>query len=603
MTIMKKRLLLRLISLSILLISCDDLLNVTPGSDLTDSGFWKSETDLKAACNRMYQQLSSGGHDTRADDQFGRSGTNNISNSQRTLQDADESDWKDPYDRIYLANNIIEKAADAKIAESIRDRYIGEAMFFRAWYHFDLVKKYGDVPLVTKIFESGNDPDLKMPRTPREDVIRQCYEDLEFAAAHLPTRAAWTTTDEFDRRRVTRSSALGLIVRIGLYEGTFQKYHAGKAYNTQGGDSKAHLKKSIDAFELLKKEGHELFTTGGPEKAYQDMFGEEDQTKNKEIIFARAHGPNGMTGSGTSNISYTNDTEGNYAVSRKMIDLYLYADGLPIEKTALRVEEESSHNNIVGLETDCTTPLPGGKGARDPRLKLSIWLHNDPQGMDDIYGWSWVGKGDYRPLNTMQALGYHLKKRFFRKCYGPSADYTDVQLIRYGEMLISYAEALYEYNGSITDVQLDETVNALRARAGFDKKLTNAFVNSNGLDMLTEIRRERTVELMAENLRYSDLIRWKTAETELPKAILGAHYSPTEVPDFGSEYAARLTNSEGKSQGETVMTGVAIQKDIYVFELPGRRTFHPERDYLYPIPPYEIVHSDGNVIQNPGWDE
>ncbi|MDR1764200.1 MAG: RagB/SusD family nutrient uptake outer membrane protein [Dysgonamonadaceae bacterium] len=591
---MKKYLLF--IVITALLTACDDLLNVTPGSDMTDEGFWKSETDLKGACNRMYQQFTSGNHDTRADDQVSGS-PNKISTGQRTLQDASEADWKDPYDRIFLANNIIDKAAASPVAEAVRDRYIGEAMFFRAWYHFDLVQKYGDVPLVTKVFESGEDPDLSMPRTPREEVIQQCYQDLEFAAAKLPTFASWTTTDEFDRRRVTRSAALALEVRIALFEGTFQKYH-----NINGGANwKAHLQKAISAFELLRSEGHTLYTaSSGALKPYQALFFDESQITNKEFIFGKAYGPNGGSGTGYTNHSYTGDSEGTYMVTRKMIDMYLYADGLPIEKSPLRIANEECFNNVFGVDHN-SAALPDGKGQRDPRALMTFWTILDPLEKDATYGWIGAGKGDYLPFRTNSAatVAYNLKKRFKGSLWGASKDYTDIIIIRWAEMLIAYAEALYEVNGSISDAQLDETVNALRTRAGFSARLTNTFATSNGLNMLEEIRRERTIELMAENLRYYDLLRWKTAETELTKAVLGAKFAPEDngtVQDL-----SRLVGADGKSNGESVMTS-NTQQNVFVIEYPSTRKFDAARDYLYPVPPYEIAHSDGNVTQNPNWN-
>lgn len=102
-------------------------------------------------------------------------------------------------------------------------------------------------------------------------------------------------------------------------------------------------------------------------------------------------------------------------------------------------------------------------------------------------------------------------------------------IIRYAEVLLSYAEALYEYNGAITDEELDETVNLVRARAGFDVRLTNDFVQQHQLDMLQEIRRERMVEFIDENLHYDDIIRWKTAEVVLPKAMVGLLYNEDET--------------------------------------------------------------------------
>ena len=139
---------------------CDEILNVTPETDFTDDNFWKSETHLKGACHRLYQQFSIDLNDGRGDDQVSGS-SNSISNGSRPIPPT-ASDWTAPYASIFTANNIIEKGANAPVNESIRNRYIGEARFFRAWWYFNLVCKYGDVPLVLKAFSSTTDPDLKM---------------------------------------------------------------------------------------------------------------------------------------------------------------------------------------------------------------------------------------------------------------------------------------------------------------------------------------------------------------------------------------------------------------------------------------------------------
>lgn len=154
--------------------------------------------------------------------------------------------------------------------------------------------------------------------------------------------------------------------------------------------------------------------------------------------------------------------------------------------------------------------------------------------------------------------------------------------------------ALYEYNGSITDDQLDKTVNAIRRRAGMPAMLTNAFANANGLDMLEEIRRERAVEFVDECLRYDDIIRWKIAEKVLPTNILGLKFIAEETTRTRDEMVDRLT---------TGTDAVYNEPDVYILEFAANRRFDPAKDYLYPIPLYEISHSDGNVVQNPGWRE
>lgn len=584
---------------------CDDLLNVTPETDFTDDNFWKSESDLKGACIRMYQQFPNAMNpDRRADDWIGRT-ANAISAGSRPIPTTD-NDWTQPYQYIFTTNNIIEKGAGTPIDERVRNRYLGEARFFRAWWYFDLVCKYGDVPLVLKTFTSTSDPDLKMGRTPRETVIRQCYEDLEFAAQWLPARVAMqSVTDEFDRRFVTRSSALGLMVRIGLHEGTMLKYH------NPGNETlwKAHLQKSIDSYNLLKAEGHQLYTTGGPSVSYQAMFLDESNSTNREIIFAKAYGPNGTTGASSVIHNYTNTCINSIHLGRTMIDYYLYADGLPREKSSLVVAPETSFNHVFGYESNGITPIAGGMGARDPRLTMSVWRCFDPQDTENAIvaglqiAFYLSGKLQYMPdMLGNSNMAYSVKKGFVGSLWGK--DCTDRILIRWGEMLISYAEALYELNGSITDTQLNETVNALRARVGFNALLTNGFVAANGLDMREEIRRERTVELMAENRRYSDLIRWKIAETVLPKAVIGAKFIMSDTRS-GAELAndptftGRLTDATGKLDG--VQEYDYPEADIYVYEKSDTRRFDPAKDYYYPIPVFEIAQSDGNIVQNPGW--
>lgn len=584
---------------------CDELLDVTPKTDFSDVDYWKSENDLKGANARLYQQLPFLMQDLRSDEWVSRN-SNPISMGSSTIPTT-SADWTDNYQRIFAANNILEKAVNAPINEQILNKYLAEARFFRAWYYFDLVSKYGDVPLVLKTFTNTNDPDLKMGRSPRETVIQQCYKDLEFAAEWLPTRSKMeSVADEFERRFVTRSAALGLMVRIGLHEGTMLKFH------NLSNESiwKAHLQKSIDSFNLLKLEGHELYTNGGPTISYQAMFLDENNSTNKETIFAKAYGPNETTGSSSVLHNFTAGTAMGVQLSRTMIDTYLYADGLPRDKSDLVVETETSFNHVFGYENDGVTPLANGIGERDPRLPMSVWRIYDPQDTEEStiagkrIGFVLCGTGPYKPDMSRRnaSVGYTAKKIFVGSLY--NRDDTDLIFIRWGEMLISYAEALYELNGTVTDIQLNETVNALRERVGFEARLTNSFVSTHGLNMREEIRRERQVELMGENFRYSDLIRWKIAETELPKAWLGCKFIASETNDgdqlaVDPTFTSRLTDVEGKLDG--VQEYNYPELHIYVYQRSEERRFDPTKDYYYPIPTYEIGQSEGNIEQNPGW--
>jgi len=117
--------------------------------------------------------------------------------------------------------------------------------------------------------------------------------------------------------------------------------------------------------------------------------------------------------------------------------------------------------------------------------------------------------------------------------------------------------------------------------------LTNAFVTANGLDMLTEIRRERTVELCFEGFRRDDLRRWKIAETELVQAIKGIKYTGTEYEEekvLSVEEAANV-DSDG----------------FYIVEPAANRKFVAPKNYYYSLPLDEIKLNPNLLPNNPGW--
>ena len=159
------------------LASCE--LDRMPETTLADNNFWQSETDLRGACNKLYVDLPGFSHDTRADDVIGTAA--NSTSSGNWNVPATANDWTQPYQKIAVCNNIIAKGEQAPLLDAQKNRWMAEAYFFRAYHYFDLVKKYGDVPLILKAFDSTSDPDIKMGRTPREEVIQQCYSDLAFA--------------------------------------------------------------------------------------------------------------------------------------------------------------------------------------------------------------------------------------------------------------------------------------------------------------------------------------------------------------------------------------------------------------------------------------
>ena len=560
-----KKIYLLLTSAILCLGSCS--LDREPETTLSDVNFWRSETDLRGACNRLYIDLpgflTGRGHDLRSEELIGTT-PDDISSGSRNVPE-ESTDWSDPYNKIGVCNNIIIKGGQAPIDESARNRWLAEAYFFRAYYYFDLVKKYGDVPLILKVFENTTDPEITKGRDSRETVIQQCYTDLNFAATWLPDIDEVSSSSDWGR--VSRSAALGMLVRIGLYEGTYIKYH-----NLAEGDSRSHLEIAINAAETMISEGnHDLYPN------FQNLFyfdGEGRQ--NLENVFVKVYGPNGASNA----ITYHNQCSSKatqVSITRQFIDYFLYTDGLPKDKHPGGNQPDVNYDDIF---TD-----------RDPRLAMTVFKLNEV-----------AFKGSqFRPFDSVNngaSFGYPIKKGYMAEEYDTNSRETvDKMIIRYAEILLSYAEALYEYNGSITDEQLDATVNYVRQRSGFNARLTNAFAQANGLDVLEEIRRERMVEFVDENMHYDDIIRWKTAEEVLPKAMLGLFFNPNESVSTADELSGHLTDATGSLNGVQVYT----QGNIYVKEEASARRFDPKRDYLYPIPSYEISTSNGNIEQNPNW--
>ena len=525
-----------------------------PESDFTDADFWRTETDLINASNRMYQELDADWVDNRADDAVNQGGPNLTSNGNRSVPNT-SGDWNDRYDEIFTANNILEKGGRAQVTDAIRNRYFAEARFFRAYAYSKLVKIYGDVPLVLKTLNI-NSPELYMGRTPKKQVIDSIYADLDFAAQWLPRRADLPTA-QFGR--VTKSTALALKARVALHEGTRAKFH-----NDQNSNWQNHLNIAIAAAQAVMGEGHALFSN------YGNLFlAAGEGPTNTENIFVKIYGI-----SNTNIILAHNNSRdlenGRMAPTRNLLRQYLYSDGLPAWNTDNTPTTTVSPLFVAeGTEPSYNTILDN----RDPRMSFTYYRSGDA-----AYQGPWVPKTS---LGSRSA--YAPKKGFSIPDQVLNGATVDRILIRYAEVLLIFAEAKYELNGSITDADLNLSINLLRTRVGFGPKLTNTFVTTNNLSMREEIRRERTVELALEGFRFDDLIRWKMAEVLLPQELLGAKFIAIEWV--------------GTNQNTLTLNA----NNILIVEPDPARNFRADRDYWYPIPINEITLSGGNVIQNPNW--
>lgn len=525
---------------------CSKKLDQTPQTDLSDANFWKTTNDMKLACNYLYSQLppiETHTDDVMSADAFGISG-NPVSDGS-WLPPATSDSWTGDYSLIRACNNILEKSAHVTGDQIIINQYLAETRFFRAWGYFDLVKRYGDVPFVTKTLQL-TDTLLFSARTNRELILESVYADLDFAAAHLPSS---DQQDGEDYGRITSTAALAFTSRVALFEGTRMKFFNQSGYQ-------AHLQKAITASDAIISAGsNSLFTySANLDSSYYFLFqyAGEGQS-NPENILVRIYGQNIQNSIVANNYTREVLDEGLLMPTGNFTASYLYTDGLPAGKSPYYQTQKDTYTEFEN---------------RDPRMAMTIFNK-----------YSWYVSGLYVPTFEYSQTGYRSCKYYIAADWTPNVSYIDNIIIRYAEVLLNNIEARYELNGAVSDQELNATLNLVRARAKMPS-LTNSFVSSKGLDMRTEIRRERRVELAFEGFRYWDLLRWKTAETELPQSILGVRYFPAEQGTLDNPH---LTADS-----------TVIVEDV------SKRHFRADRDYLWPIPTQELGLNK-NLTPNPNW--
>lgn len=527
--------------MSLFAVSCD--VDRIPETALSDQSFWKSENDLKAAANYLYTLLPGMpvSDDIWSDDAFSTA-SNQISDGSR-LVPATDANYNSPYVMIRAANNLIEKAPLAKANGVSQDRVnvcIGEALFFRAFAYFNLLQRYGNVPLILKTLKEDA-PELSAPANPRSEVIASIYKDLDEAVTYLPTP---TTLGNAGYGRISKTAVLSFKARAALFEGTRSKFHA-------YGNPTMHLTLALEAAKnVMDSKEHSLFASYG--NLFQ-LAGEGRQ--NRENILVKQYGVS-ITESVLFHNSSRDYQTGRSNPTKALVDSYLMSDGLPITKSPLYKAPVASIDVFAN---------------RDMRLLETVAKRGDP----------WTSDLAIFTIATLNAqrTGFAMRKYMNFTDYQTLRSYIDLPLIRYAETLLIYAEATYELTEKISDADLNLSINLLRQR-GKIPALSNAFVQTNGLNMREEIRRERRVELGMEGYRYWDLIRWKTAEIELPKPILGNYFFATE---FGTQVKPLLT------------------ADNYILAQEARfRSFKAERDYLWPFPTNELALNPA-LKQNPNW--
>lgn len=566
------------------LASCS-ILDTKPQAQISPDDYFKTGNDLLLFTNPLYDLFETAPY-SKTDDHIVQK---SLSTEMRGgILPSTVTGWS--WGTLRRINALL---ANADKCEDEEDRayYVGLDRFFRAYFYFEKVKRFGDVPWIDHELTSDSG-ELYAPRDSRDLVMGHMIEDVDAAIAVL--------TPSVSTYRVNKWAALALKAQFCLFEGTWRQYH---------GEIEGAERTAADYLSLAAAAAKEIMDSGiytlAPD--YQTLFAESDADAGEYILAIKRDVSLGLV---TNTTAYaTMSTQGMPGFTKKFIDSFLMKDG-------------TRFTDRAGWET---MEFQEEMADRDPRLSASVVC----PGYKRIGGTK-VLAPDY----TSSITGYQLAKWVMDETLPGvgrvSMSYNDIPVYRLGEIYLIYAEAVAEL-GTITQNDLDISVNLLRDRVGMPHlNLEEANANPDpyllseeygyrnvkagaNQGVILEIRRERGVELCAEGKRYDDIKRWKEGQC-ITQALYGPYFPGEGKYDLSGNNIIDLILYSGdkpKNTGTadvrklgTLDGGLVLSGETsgYVDMITDQHPFNEERDYLMPIPT-DDRNLNNNLTQNPGWDD
>lgn len=572
--------------LGISAVSCNDsFMDRFPIAEISPENSFKTAKDLELYTNSFYENLPKINDIVRADNISDNVLYSNVPMEQRSDEryvpsEAGSNNWNWGILRkinIFFDNYT---RCEDKVAAL---KYEGVARFFRAWFYFDKLKRFGGVPWYETEIKTGNENLLFKPRDSREFIADKIVEDLRIAVDRLGT------TRKPDQ--ISKWTALAFLSRVCLYEGTYRKYHT----ELNLPDADKLLEEAYKAAErVMSESGYKLYTTGNPDVDYRDLFASE--LKDVEVILGRRYS---LTLNKVHNTNYyfLSKTQQDVGLTKNLVNSYLMLNGIPFTAQA-GYEKMQYKEEMTG---------------RDNRLAQTI----------RSIGYTRID--NTKPLLPdfeASMTGYQIAKFISKEAQdGDGASYQDIPIIRYAEVLLNFAEAKAEL-GTLIQEDIDKSIKPIRTRAGItnlnlsmansnpDAVLAAEYSNVSGANKgaILEIRRERRVELVLEGFRWDDLMRWKMGK------LLESHFTGMYFPSLGEfdldgDGRIDLLLFKDKAPASKAKQQIKVSGVLQLTEgdsgyligfLNITKKFDEARDYLYPIPLGDMLLNK-NLEQNPNW--
>lgn len=351
-----------------------------------------------------------------------------------------------------------------------------ESRVLRAYYYFDLIKRYGGVPLVTRVLQLADNTDL--PKERYETLVEYIVSEIDDVKDNLQVN--WRSFDEGRDGRFTKGAALALKSRVLLY--------AASPLHNATNDLAKWQRAAAAAREVIQLNQY------GFHAGYAQLFVDVNTVLSTETIMAIRSGSTSQM----EQLNYPVGTPGGasgIAPSQNLVEAYEYT-GAP----------------------DPNNPFAN----RDPRLAATVAYNNSQWNGRTLQIWS--GGQDDPANNNASPTGYYLKK-FLNdnlNLVQGEARLRSWPLFRYPEILLNYAEAMNEAYGPDNDngygLSARQALNMVRNRPAV--QLPDVVATTQA-EMRNRIKHERRIELAFEDHRYWDLVRWKEAEVVLNQPLRG----------------------------------------------------------------------------------